>query len=110
MELHRSGQVKHGYLAKPGLRTPADFRSVIAESFRPEATFMNAVAIYRFERHRSVAIRNLEIIESTPEVSTSRALASRDELVAVAEERFGIPAELVAEAVGGLTDLQDAWG
>jgi len=110
VELHRGGLVKHGYLAKPRPRTPADFRSVIAESFRPDATFMNAVAIYRFDRHGSVAVRNLKIIESTPEASTSRALASRDELVAVAEERFGIPAEIVAEAVGELRDMQDAWG
>jgi hypothetical protein len=69
---------------------------------------MNAVAIYRFGRHGSVAVRNQDHRIDARGL-TSRALASRDELVAVAEERFGIPAEIVAEAVGELRDLQDAW-
>lgn len=105
----RDGVEKHGYVVKPTPRLPEDFRRVIADSFRPEATFMNAIAIYRFERQRSLALRNLRLIESTPEGFTSRSLKDRDELVAVVEARFGIPAELVKEAVGGLRDLKDVW-
>lgn len=109
LELHRGGAPRHGYLAKPGARAPDDFRDVIAESFRPDATFMNAVTICRFEPRGAVVVRNLEVLEVTPRTFTSRALPDRDALVALAEERLGIPGEIVAEAVGALRGLRDAW-
>lgn len=110
LELYRDGVRRHGYLVKPMPRVPEFFRHVIADSFLPDATFMNAVALYRFDRHGSLAIRNLRLIESTPDASTVRALRDTDELAAVAEERFGVPAWVVLEAVSGIPRLQDAWG
>lgn len=110
LELYRDGVLKHGYLAKPTPRVPGFFRDVIADSFRPDATFMNAVALYRFDRHGSLAIRNLQLIESTPDASTVHLLRDTGEMAAVAEERFGVPASVVLEAVGGIPRLRDAWG
>lgn len=109
LELHRDGRVKHGYLAKPKPRLPSHFEGVVADSFRPDATFMNAVAFYRFERHRSLAIRNLKLIESTPQSFTVRALRDRGELAEAAEQRFGVPAAIVQEALADLRHLQDPW-
>jgi arylamine N-acetyltransferase len=110
LELVVDGVVTHGYLARPTPRLPAHFEGVIAASFRPEATFMNAVAIYRFERDRALVIRNLRLIEATRREFTSRALTDRRELAEVAEARFGIPAAIVAEAVEGMGELREIWG
>ncbi len=110
LELHRDGAARHGYLAKPAPRATADFAGAVADSFRPDATFMNVVAVYRFTREAALVLRNLTLVEATPEAARSRRLAGREELLAVVEERFGIPAAITAEAVGGLGALQDAWG
>jgi N-hydroxyarylamine O-acetyltransferase len=110
LELRREGVVKHGYLAKPDPRAPGDFARAIADSFRPDATFMNAVAVYRFEHGALLALRNLTLIEGTPTTARTRRLSGRGELVAVVEERFGIPGGVVAEAVSELAALRDVWG
>jgi arylamine N-acetyltransferase len=110
LELHRDGVMKHGYLAKPSPRRPADFAHAIVNSFRQDATFMNAIAVYRFDRSATVALRNLTLVEATPWTSRTRRLSGRGELVAVVEERFGIPGSVVAEAVSSLGVLRDAWG
>jgi arylamine N-acetyltransferase len=109
LELFRDGVRKHGYVVNPAPRVPGHFRDVIADSFLPDATFMNAVALYRFDRHGSLAIRNLQLIETTPDAWTVRALRDTGELAAVAEERFGVPASIVLEAVAGIPRLRDAW-
>ncbi len=110
LELHRDGAVKHGYLAKPDPRAPDDFGRAIADSFRPDATCMNAVAIYRFEHGATLALRNLTLIEGTPGTARTSRLSGRGELLAVLEDRFGIPRAVAAEAVGELAALRDAWG
>jgi arylamine N-acetyltransferase len=109
LELHRGGAVRHGYLAKPAPRRPADFERVIADSFGPGATFMNAVAFYRFERDGAVLLRNLSLLEATRESSTTRALRDLDEVASVLRVRFGVPGEIVAEALRGLGPLHQEW-
>jgi hypothetical protein len=101
--------LKHGYLAKPTPRKIEDFEAVIMDSFRKDATFMNALLLARFHSDRSVVIHNLTLIESRGAKSKIRSLASRDELVRVIEERFDIPQEIGAESVAELGQLKDAW-
>jgi len=36
-------------------------------------------------------------------------LADREELITAIEQRFGMPREIICEAVGQLGNLQDAW-
>jgi len=48
LELYRNGALKHGYLARPEARRIEDFNRVIAESFRPDATFLNSLLLARF--------------------------------------------------------------
>jgi len=109
LELYRDGDLKHGYVAKPAPRRIADFRAVIADSYRAEATFMNAILLARFFPDRFLVIHNLTVIESRGTVSDIRKLAGRDELVQIVAERFGIPPRFTSDAVSGLGQLGDAW-
>ena len=110
LEMYRDGAVKHSYLAKPMPRKIEEFGRVIANSFRASATFLNALLLARFYRDRSVVIHNLAVIESRGNEATIRSLGSREELAGEVERQFGIPREVVGEAVSELHDLVDAWG
>jgi N-hydroxyarylamine O-acetyltransferase len=109
LEMYRDGQPKHGYLAKPAARSVEDFRQVIAESFRLDATFLNSLLLTRFYSDRAVMIHNWTLVESQGSESMVRPLASRDQLVAAVEEHFEMPRAIVADAVNELGDLQDPW-
>jgi arylamine N-acetyltransferase len=109
IELHRDGQQKHGYIAKPIPRQIEHFDRVMAESFRVGATFMNALLLVRLFPNRSTVIYNMSVIESEGTDYDIRQLKSRSELPAVVEEHFSIPREIVYEAVAELEEFGDAW-
>ena len=98
LELYREGELKHRYVVKPAPRRIEDFNGVIADSFRPDATFLNSLLVTRAWEDRSVMIHNLALIESHGADHSIRTLAGRGELVAKVEEFFGIPRMIVAEA------------
>jgi arylamine N-acetyltransferase len=110
LEMYKDGVLKHGYVAKPAPRKIEDFSAVIADSFRPSATFLNALLLARFYHDRSVVIHNLSVIESRGSEATIRSLGSREELIAEVERQFDMPGEVVSEAVSELHELADAWG
>jgi arylamine N-acetyltransferase len=101
--------LKHGYRAKPAPRKIEHFEEVILDSYRPEATFMNAVLIVRCEVGRTWRLHNLTLTEFRGREQSSRILTDRDEMARVVEERFGIDAGIVAEAIEGIDNLGDAW-
>jgi len=105
LEVLRRGGVEPGYLVNPAARSPDHFRAVISGSYRPEAYFMNNVALHRYDRERSVSIRNLLLTEATPDSSRTLTLPGAGELAREVEARFGIAASLVAEALDGLPGL-----
>lgn len=109
LELHRCGTLKHAYLAKPAPRRIEDFTEVIADSFRPAATFFNAVLLTRFYPGSSVVIHNLELIESRAAESKVSRLNDRESLAAAIQQHFGIPRAIVNDALSGLGNLADAW-
>jgi len=109
LELYREGALRHGYLAKPAPRKIEDFQKVIAESFSAGATFLNSILLARFYPHGSVVIHNLTVIESERQGSSVRALADRAELICAIEQHFGMPREIIREAVDGVGGMQDAW-
>ncbi len=82
---------------------------MVAASFSADATFLNSVLLTRFYPGRSVLIHNLTLVESEGKKSTVHVLANRARLIDVIVQRFGIPREIVSEAVGQLGSLQDAW-
>lgn len=109
LELHRDGNLKHGYVAKPEPKQIGDFESVIADSYRDEATFMNAILLARFFPDRSLIIHNLTVIESQGTESSVRMLTNRSELAKSISECFGIPPQFTRDVVNGMGQLGDAW-
>lgn len=109
MELYRDGILKHGYLVKPMSRQIHEFEHVISDSYREEATFMNALLLARFFPDRSLVIHNMTVIESQGCLSSTRTLASQEELAQVVFECFQIPSEFTVDVMNGLGQLEDAW-
>jgi arylamine N-acetyltransferase len=109
MELYRDGKLKHGYLAKPAPREIGHFEPAIVDSYRNEATFMNAILLARFFPERSIVIHNLTVIESEGAAWSIQTVANREELVQFITEGFGIPAKITREALDGLELSGDAW-
>jgi len=110
MSLYRDGKPKHGYVVKPTSRSLEHFADVIAHSYTDDATFMNALLLVRFlPGERGVAIHNLTLIESQGTESRVTAIPDRAALVPLVERHFGIPRDIVADAVADLGPLQDAW-
>ena len=109
LEIYRDGQPLHGYLVKPAPRRIEEFAQVIADSFRPSATFLNALLLVRFYPDRALLIHNLTLVESHGSESAVHQLGSCDELVAKVADLFGMPRAIVAEVVSELGELQDVW-
>ncbi len=105
MDHYRDDTRVHGYVVNPRSRPLDDFIDVIRDSYRREATFMNAVVLARFYRDRVVRIRNLSIIESTRDGETETRLLDRDALVDAVRRFFGIPGAIVRFAIDGLDRL-----
>jgi N-hydroxyarylamine O-acetyltransferase len=109
LEMFRNGQPKHGYLVKPWPRRIEEFTQVIADSFRPTATFLNALLLVRFYPSRAVMIHNLTLVESQGNESSVHQLSSRAALIAKIVEHSGMPRSIVAETVSELGELKDVW-
>jgi len=109
MDLHRDGELIHGYVVKPIHREIDHFESVIADSFRDEATFMNALLLARFFENRSLVINNYTMIESEGTSCTTSTFANRRELAQGIEEHFDIPESIAAGAIAELGEFGNAW-
>lgn len=107
MEHHRDGRLRHGYLVNPAPRRIGEFAGVIADSFRAEATFMNALLVVRFSGTRSLTLRNLTLTEASAASWRSREVG-RPELPLVMEQEFGIPRAIGSQALDGVDLTQNA--
>lgn len=110
MELYLDGRLEHGYLAKPEACQIREFEGPIADSFRDDQTFMNALLVARFSPQSSLVIRNLTLTEYQANAVTSRKLASLDHAAQSISDRFAIPEEIVEDAVSELGTLRSTWG
>jgi N-hydroxyarylamine O-acetyltransferase len=109
LKMYRDGEVRHGYIVKPMPRQIRDFEAVIADSYREEATFMNALLLARAFPEGFLTIHNLEVIESQGAAFSMRTLDCQDELVQVIFDRFGIPAQITRDVLSELGRLDDVW-
>ena len=98
LEHYYKGELKHWYIAKPQPRNINNFRNVIEDSYRDDATFMNAVMIAKFYENGSMVLRNLTLIRTDGKRVTTQNIR-RNEITDVAEKYFGIPGQIVNEAV-----------
>jgi arylamine N-acetyltransferase len=106
----RDGAKRHGYVVRPTARAPEHFAGAIADSFRPDATFLNALVVARFEAERSIVLHNDRLVIVAAGRETVTELAGRDAISRAAEEHHGIPAALVLEAVAGVARFENVWG
>lgn len=109
LRVFRGGVARHGYLAKPAPRAIEEFATSIADSFRPEATFRNALMLVRLYPGRSITIHNRDRIDAWGTGSRITRVERRD-LPREVESVFGIPRELVSEALDELSGIQEVWG
>jgi len=109
LSLYRDGVLKHGYTAKPGPRRIEEFEPVIAGSFRPAATFMNAVVVTRFGVDRSIVLHNRTLIESRGTTTSLEEVGDREGVIAAIERHFGIPRAISAQSLPDMERLDDPW-
>lgn len=109
LEMYRTGELAHGYTVKPIERSLEHFAPAIEGSYRPYATFMNALLIARYTTNRGIVIHNLSVIETSGSEVTTRTLSDRQDIPFEVEKLFGIPHDIVAEAVGQLGPFTNPW-
>jgi arylamine N-acetyltransferase len=110
LETYRDDELRHGYVLNPTPRPIEHFHAVVRDSFRADATFMNAVVVIRHGEAGSVAIHNLVLSRSSRDGWSEESLPDRAALVAAIEREFEMPAEITHEAIAGLGPLADVHG
>lgn len=102
LEVHRDGEMRHGYVVNPRPRRVEEFAQVIADSFADGATFMHALLVARFWPTRSVTLRNLTLIEAEGARYRLQDVPRREGLPEVIEEHFRIPRDIARQALHGV--------
>lgn len=108
LEQYYKRELKHWYTAKPYPRKVEEFRKVIKDSYADNAMFMNALLIIRFFKNGSVVLRNFSLTETIDGKSSTIKLFFND-IPGIAQEKFGIPADIVKKAISNLKELKDTW-
>ncbi|KAA3658607.1 MAG: arylamine N-acetyltransferase [Calditrichaeota bacterium] len=109
MEFYRDGGLNHWYVINPLPRQIHEFEHIIIESYRHDATFMNALLLTKFSPSQSYIVHNMTTIFCTASKSNIKRLGGKDELAGVIQEWFGIPKEFVVTGINQLTEFRDAW-
>jgi arylamine N-acetyltransferase len=109
LNFYRDGELKHGYYINPTPRRIEEFSSVILDSFRQEATFMNSILLVRFDSNFSQVLHNNTFIESRGKNVKKISYKTKEEIVSVINKIFLIPKEITNVALEGLSMTQDAW-
>ena len=106
MIFRRDGQDDMGYIAKPEPRRIEEFANIIANSLTADAYFMNSLLMVRFHGDHSLIIRNLTQIEARGIESNISQLGNRAELVEAIVQHFGMPRQIVAEAIDEIGEFR----
>lgn len=99
VDCHAGGEWRYGYLLKPEHREWRNFEPIVAASYAPDAHFMNALWIVRFNEQGSVALRDRRLTRVIGGRSTTTEIAD-DDMPGAAQEIFGISADFVRGAIG----------
>lgn len=108
VEQYSENELKHWYTAKPKARKIEEFRKVIEDSYADHATFMNAIHAVRFTENGSVTLRNYSLteIDGTNVITTEIKHAKLPDIVS---EKFGMPENLVKEALESIKEIKDIY-
>ncbi|MBI5267266.1 MAG: arylamine N-acetyltransferase [candidate division Zixibacteria bacterium] len=109
LEMHRNGEIIHGYLVNPLPRTIDHFAPAILDSYRPAGTFMTSLLLTRFSPGRSARINNMSVRLTNGQACQTHEMKTSAELFDAIEEHFGIPAAITAEALEGLDLTGNTW-
>jgi N-hydroxyarylamine O-acetyltransferase len=107
--LYRDGIARHGYLVNPAARRIEEFSHVIADSYKPGATFMNALLLVKFGVNCSTILHNMTRIETRGKTLRKTYFTSTEELITAIQDVFLIPPSVSRVALNGLSMSQDAW-
>lgn len=102
MEHYRDGRLHHGYRAHPEARRIEEFSPMIAESYRPDATFINNLFVARFCPHGGVIIRNFHRSVVQDGSTEAHDLPSRDDVIRAITADFGMPGDIVRSVITAL--------
>ena len=108
VEQYSDGKLQHWYTAKPQPRKIEEFDKVIKDSYTDNAKFMNAVRITKFSGNSSLALKNLSLTENINN-KTSVTKIPLNDLPSQINEKFGMPYEIVKEAIVGLRELKNIY-
>lgn len=101
-------ELQHWYTAKPHPRKFDEFCKVIEDSYSNDAAFMNALRITRFSENGSLVLKNYMFTE-TKGIESSILEIPPHNISALIQEKFGMPENLVREAVVSLKELKDIY-
>ncbi len=97
------GLARQSYLLNPKARRFGHFKHVIADSFGPEATFMNSIVIIRYGKNSSKVLRNRTYTEFDGTNLLVKNLETAGEVIESIEKKFKIPSSLARVALDGLS-------
>ena len=106
VQQYYKNDLQHWYTAKPEERKIDDFRNVIENSYADDAVFMNAIRITKFSENGSLALRNLQITEIIGSIISVSEIPL-EIMPNVIQDKFGMPAGKVREAVLRIKKLRD---
>ncbi|MBT8386251.1 MAG: arylamine N-acetyltransferase [Ignavibacteria bacterium] len=108
VEQYINNELRHWYKANPQPRKVDEFQKVIEDSYEDDSTFMNALRITRFSENGSLILNNLQLIKIIGSESVT-VNVSRKKIPLLANEQFGMPENLVSEAIENLKELQSIY-
>jgi N-hydroxyarylamine O-acetyltransferase len=109
LKMLRNGRVKHGYKFKSFARSITEFETVINDSFRESATFLNSILLVRFRSKSSIMIHNFSLVESYDLNYKFTKFVSKVDLIDNIFLCFAIPKYIIEEALSFVTKFEDAW-
>ena len=108
VEQYNNGKLQHWYTAKPQRRKIGEFAKVIEDSYADDATFMNAVRITKYTEKGSIVLKNLYLTETTGSQYSTIKIELKN-IPSIVQEKFGMPANIVEEAISSINDLKDIY-
>jgi N-hydroxyarylamine O-acetyltransferase len=108
VEQYSGNELQHWYTVKPEARKFEEFREVIEDSFADDSTFMNAIRAVRFTSNGSVSLRNY-LLKETNGTNVTPIKILREDIPGVIYEKFGMPEELIKEALDCIKEIKDIY-
>ena len=109
LKLIRDGKNKHGYIVKPHPRSITEFKTVIEDSMKATATFLNSVLLVKYGVNSSVVIHNFSLIETEGLNVNKVLLKDKEDQIDQIYLKFSIPKEISRESLSFIRNFNDAW-